>query len=153
MTEYAVYEDRFFTRVKQVDPRNPLSCWEWQRGKHTAGYGFFKGPDCGGYAHRFSWQHFNGPVPKGLDLDHLCKNKPCVNPWHLEPVTRAENARRVYGATATHCAHGHERALYERRSAGGYLRCKECARLRQRAARRAAGVSFMPSRAVRDGDV
>lgn len=79
-------------------------CWVWngtlcERG----GYGKF----CGELAHRVSYEYFVGPVPAGLELDHLCNNPPCVNPAHLEPVTRAENQRRRI-ARMTHCKNGHE---------------------------------------------
>lgn len=64
-------------------------------------------------AHRIAWQLFNGEVPIGLTLDHLCRVVRCVNPEHLEPVTRAENTRRQMAAIVhhnsakTHCANGH----------------------------------------------
>lgn len=58
-------------------------CWEWT-GKAASGYG----------AHRRVYEWLRGPVPEGLELDHLCRNKLCVRPDHLEPVTRAENMRR-----------------------------------------------------------
>jgi len=48
------------------------------------------------HAHRFAYEELVGPIPEGLDLDHLCRNKTCVNPAHLEPVTRAENVRRAH---------------------------------------------------------
>lgn len=77
-----------------------------------------------------------GPVPGGLELDHLCRNPPCCNPAHLEPVTHAENMRRA-GLAVTHCKHGHEYA-----EANTYLdkrgrrSCRECNRLRAQARRR-----------------
>jgi hypothetical protein len=58
-------------------------------------------------AHRFAYEELVGPIPEGLTLDHLCRNPPCVNPDHLEPVTQAENRRRA-AAAITHCPQGHE---------------------------------------------
>ena len=69
-------------------------CWVWQRST-TQGYGR-KGAGASRSvpAHRFYWERENGPVPAGLQLDHLCRNHPCVRPSHLEPVTSTENVRR-----------------------------------------------------------
>lgn len=61
----------------------------------------------GKYAHRVVYERLVGPIPAGLELDHLCRNTRCVKPEHLEPVTRAENMRRRYAAY-THCKAGHE---------------------------------------------
>lgn len=77
-----------------VDPET--GCWVWQRYRDRNGYGrkHSKGTMC--WAHRVYYEQFVGPIPEGLDLDHLCSNPPCVNPEHLEPVTRAENTRRAF---------------------------------------------------------
>jgi len=66
-------------------------CWIWPYGTNSAGYG----------AYRKIFELFEGPVPKGLELDHLCRNRLCVNPTHLEPVTRAVNAQRGKNAKLT----------------------------------------------------
>jgi hypothetical protein len=65
-------------------------CWVWQRGVTALGYGC----DKDGMAHRVYYERHKGPIPEGLYIDHLCRNPPCVNPDHLEPVTPAENIRR-----------------------------------------------------------
>ena len=69
-------------------------CWEWQLYVHPAGYGMLTRRGKRHYAHRYVWEMMVGPIPEGYDIDHLCRNKACVNPDHLEPVTRKENLRR-----------------------------------------------------------
>jgi hypothetical protein len=87
-----------FFRYITVTP----ACWIW-KGFVRKGYGQYSGT----HAHRVSFQFYCGPIPPGLELDHLCRNPLCVNPDHLEPVTRAENMRRR-SVAQTHCKHGHE---------------------------------------------
>lgn len=76
-------------------------CHVWQRARTTAGYGeiWIDGKAC--YAHVVAYEAENGPVPDGLELDHLCRNPPCINPAHLEAVTHAENMRRAGFAKLT----------------------------------------------------
>ncbi len=85
-------------------------CWEWVGSLNPGGYGNIK---IGGKtisAHRWVYETLVGPIPEGLDLDHLCRVRHCVNPDHLEPVTRAENLRRgVQGfAMRRQCTNGHD---------------------------------------------
>jgi len=82
-------------------------------GKNAAGYGMFKIRGRTEKAHRVAYYCSHGPIPEGLVLDHLCRNRGCVNPSHLEPVTNWENVLRgvnfVAGlARQTHCKRGHE---------------------------------------------
>lgn len=69
-------------------------CWNWTRSLMPTGYGHLTINNEQVLAHRFLYESMCGPIPKGLDLDHLCENPRCVNPTHLEPVTHAENCRR-----------------------------------------------------------
>lgn len=72
-------------------------CWLWTGARFFNGYGQFRGGGGGSArvrAHRWSYEYHVGPIPEGLQLDHLCRIRHCVNPAHLEPVTQAENNRR-----------------------------------------------------------
>ena len=100
--------DRWWQRVDKQDG----GCWEWTGVRFSNGYGRFREPITRRQqlAHRWGYQQLVGPVDPDLDLDHLCRNKGCVNPDHLEPVTHAENVRRwqVTRVVPTHCHKGHE---------------------------------------------
>lgn len=112
-------------------------CWEWAAAKTKLGYGkFSQGGKYGGWkpAHRVVYELLVGPIPDGLDLDHLCRNTSCVRPAHLEPVTNAENVRRAM--EKTHCSNGHELATESYQySYGRYCRPCQLVRSRERAAR------------------
>lgn len=126
--------DLFFAKVQTTG-----FCWEWTGCLQPNGYGQFWNGTRVVKSHRWAYEHLVGPIPAGLDLDHLCRNRGCCNPDHLEPVTRSENLRRGLGAERlhhlndgqTHCKHGHELAgenLVIRDS--GRRRCRACARRR-----------------------
>lgn len=106
------------------------TCWEWQGAITAAGYGAHMGAG----AHRFAYEDIVGPIPDGLQLDHLCNNKACVNPWHLEPVTPLVNTHRMMihtgtGIGATHCPSGHEYTVANIQPKAGNRRgCRACAR-------------------------
>lgn len=115
----ATVEERFWAKVNKDGPvpdgRPDLGpCWLWTASTVGHGYGQFCPSAARSVrAHRFAYQLLIGPIPGGLELDHLCRVKTCVNPAHLEPVTHAENVMRGESPTAinarkTHCKHGHE---------------------------------------------
>lgn len=80
------------------------------------------------YAHRVAYEAIHGAIPDGLVIDHLCRNRGCVNVDHLEAVTHAENIRR--GVQMTHCVNGHQRNVYVMPSTGR-SRCRDCHRERE----------------------
>lgn len=83
-------QERFDLYVEKTD-----TCWLWIGSRTHDGYGLFGADNRRTGAHRFSYEFHVGPIPDGLQLDHLCYVRNCVNPAHLEPVTAAENGRRA----------------------------------------------------------
>ena len=81
-------------RYVETDCGFTSPCWIWQLSKIGAGYGRLQRDGVKHLAHRWYYEQRFGPVPDGLELDHLCGRKDCVNPDHLEPVTHVENVRR-----------------------------------------------------------
>lgn len=96
-------EVRFWAKVEKTD-----SCWLW-RAYTRNGYGVFHPTNYekSEGAHRYAYQLLIGPIPEGLQIDHLCFVRNCVNPAHLEPVTPQENSRRKPSTNPTHCPAGH----------------------------------------------
>ncbi len=123
----------------------PSGCWRWRGNLHpTSGYGriWFSKTDSRS-AHRVAYEWAVGPIPEDLVIDHLCHNRWCVTPSHMEPVTNGENVLRGFSGSAVNarkdrCWRGHPfDAENTYVASAGNRHCRECARIRKRA-RRAA---------------
>ena len=92
--------DRLLSKA-EVD--HATGCWVWTAAHNREGYGRIH-IDRGhiGYAHRVAYELFAGPIPSGMDLDHLCRRPACINPSHLEPVSRRTNLLRGQTLTRAH---------------------------------------------------
>ena len=120
---------RFWDKVQILEN----GCWMWLAGTFSRGYGVFQWHNKARLAHRFVYEKLRGPVPKGLELDHLCRNTSCVHLSHLEAVTHRENVLRGDGVAAhrarqTHCKRGHaltEENVY-RYPKGSNRACRVC---------------------------
>lgn len=123
-TERDELAGRFWARVKKSE-----GCWEWAGSISVYGYGQFQPSRGKNYrAHRLAYELSIGPIPDGLVLDHLCRNRSCVNPDHLEPVASGTNILRGVGPTAqnaaqTHCKQGHP---FDSTGSRGERRCTAC---------------------------
>lgn len=92
--------------------KQPNECWYWTAAKSHGGYGVVRRNGRNYPAHRWIYEYINGELPDKTECDHLCRNRSCVNPDHIEPVTKLENVRRgesgKWQRDKTHCPHGHE---------------------------------------------
>jgi len=129
---FSLYDsaDVFWSRVEKTD-----GCWLWKGRTIRTGYGHFlwteNGKRLGTTAHRVAYILTIGHPEPGLDLDHLCRNRLCVNPLHLEPCTHQENIKRgrsgAFNREKTHCSRGHayDEANTARGSKGERV-CRKC---------------------------
>lgn len=143
-------EERFFRMVRW--PSNWSACWPCGISIDRHGYGRISVDGRLTGAHRVAYEMAIGPIPDGLVIDHLCRNPPCVNPMHLEPVTQAENMHRSAGRShrppnrsrplKTHCSQGHPYDETNTRLWRGGRFCRACNRdaARRSAARRRTGL-------------
>jgi hypothetical protein len=126
--------------AKIVETPGPMDtpCWRWTGAKDSHAYGNVRVQGRVRKAHRVIYERLSGPMPPDLECDHLCRDRACVHPEHIEPVTHAENARRGDGSwmpgerqrTKTHCKRGHSYSsenTYSQPSTGGRL-CRACDR-------------------------
>ena len=141
MRRYALA--RFAEKIALTDS----GCIEWIASLNSTGYGTFAaGDNTTVMAHRWSYEHHAGPIPNGHDLDHLCRNRRCVNPDHLEPVTTSTNLLRGVdvgqaNTAKTHCPIGHPYSgdnLYVPPSRPNNRMCRACRRDHKRRAQEKA---------------
>jgi hypothetical protein len=128
--KYVTPLDRF--EAKYI-PEPNSGCWLWTGASNRAGYGMMMINYRTILAHRFSYQTFKAPLNEFLVLDHLCRNRCCVNPDHLEQVTQSENARRI--ELSSECSRGHpwtvESTWFNPRN--GWRQCRKCNLISQKA--------------------
>lgn len=101
--------DYFWAKVQESG-----ECWEWMATRNQKGYGRFWDGEHLVAAHRWAYEQLIAEIPEGLEIDHLCKNRACVNPWHMEPKTHRANVLAIGSAHwsvekmgRTHCPRDH----------------------------------------------
>lgn len=123
--------EKFMLKVR----KEPSGCWIWTRAINAYGYGKLKYNNKHTSSHRVAYQELVGPIPAGLQLDHLCRNRACCNPAHLEPVTCRENLLRgdtlqAKNIAKTHCHRGHAYSAENTyRYPDGRRRCIACRKI------------------------
>ena len=122
-----------------VHPEN--GCWLWAGYVQGNGYGKIQrgGANHVTFAHRVAYESHKGPIPEGLQIDHVCRNRACVNPAHLRAVAQEANKACGERPMRTHCNHGHEFSQANTSWHHGYRRCKTCHREQESARKRGNG--------------
>ncbi len=150
-TSVLTTQERFWSKVSKTED----GCWSWT-GSKTSGYGDFYDGVRKVSAHRYSYETLSGPIPEGLVLDHLCRNRACVNPEHLEPVTQQVNILRGTGMAArraaiTQCPQGHPYDEQNTLLKNGRRVCRTCLKYRRRveAAQRQALREYLANNGLR----
>jgi len=108
-------------------PEPNTGCWLWIGARNWRGYGQIGAGNGSGrtlMAHRAAYVLARGPIPEGMDIDHLCRVRACVNPAHLEAVTHLVNVQRGKAGCRPTCPRGHAYDIYP----GGRRRCRTCTR-------------------------
>ena len=131
---------RMFRKILFSSHYNGTPCWVWTGCLLKGGYGLVGFDGKVWVAHRAIYSILIGPIPEGLQLDHLCRNRACCNPYHLEPVTQQENIRRgqaginlsVVQKSKTHCPAGHEYTPENTKLYRTSRYCRACDRDRHR---------------------
>lgn len=134
---------------EKVPSRPTEGCWLWIGCPKPNGYGVLRVGGKNVYAHRLSYELLVGPIPDGLTIDHLCGVRNCVNPAHLEPVTRGENCLRggsplAQNARKTHCKHGHEFTVENTSLVKNGRQCRTC--LKEKDDRRYGNPDYLAKR-------
>ena len=121
--------DKYNTKINKTE-----NCWLWTGTLDDKGYGITRVNNKNSRAHRIIYELLVGKIPDGLQIDHLCRVRNCVNPNHLEPVTQDENKRRNVPfrkeVLKTHCKNGHEfsekNTKIRMRNGNPWRVCKKC---------------------------
>lgn len=123
--------ERFLNKISVVDS----GCWEWLGSQNNRGYGVFWFNSLPTLSHRFIYEYYHGKIENTLEIDHLCRNRDCCNPEHLEAVTHSTNIMRGdhQNRKVTHCPRGHEyNEENTRHTKVGSRICRKCQSIAQK---------------------